>query len=78
MPKRPTKNKTMLAAELPAELVARFRDYARARGERIGAVLERAITREMAYPPPLATPEPPLPFGEPGEPKPAPKRRARK
>ena len=59
-----TKGKQMFAAELPPELVAAFKAYAQKRGERIAAALERALRREMAYPPP--EPQlPPLPDGEP-------------
>lgn len=62
-----TRGKTMLGAELPDDLVGQFRAYVAARGERIGAALERAIRREMAYPPPPPAPPPlaPLPDAAP-------------
>lgn len=60
MATQPTKGKKMFAAELPEDLADQFREYARSRGERITAALERAIRREMAYPPAIAG-VPPLP-----------------
>lgn len=52
MPARPTKNKSQFATQLDAGLLARFREYAAGRGETLTQATERAIAREMAYPPP--------------------------
>lgn len=62
-----TKGKTMLGAELPDDLVGRFRAYVEARNERVSVALERAIRREMTYPPPPPAPPPlePLPDAAP-------------
>ena len=68
-----TKGKVMFSAELPAELVEQFREYVRSRGERVSAAAERALRREMAYPPPIPEPQieplpdaPPAPTAERG------------
>jgi hypothetical protein len=58
VPKKPTKGKAQVGVELPAELVAAARAYALKRGERFSAVMERALRREMAYPPPPVSPAP--------------------
>ena len=60
MPVRPTKNKAQLATQLDAELLERFRAYVAHRGETLTFALERALAREMAYPPPPPAPPPPL------------------
>lgn len=62
MPKKPTKGKAQFGTELPAELVEQFREYVRGRGERISQALERAIRREMTYPPPPPILPPLQPF----------------
>ena len=47
-----------LAVELPAEFVDRFKEWVRARGEKIGPTVMLALERHMAYPPPPPTPPP--------------------
>jgi hypothetical protein len=71
MPKQPTKGKTTFSAEVRTELIERFREYVRGRGERMTDAIERALGREMAYPPPLPEPPPlpPLPDAAPAAPK---------
>jgi hypothetical protein len=73
MPTKPTKGKAQFATQLRAELLDQFREYARGRGETLSAALERAMTREMAYPPPIPEPQieplpdaPPAPTAERG------------
>lgn len=60
MPTKPTKNKSQIATQITTELLDAFRSYAQARGETLSAALERAMRREMTYPPP-AEEVPPLP-----------------
>jgi hypothetical protein len=58
-----TRGKVQLGTQITAELLDEFKQYAKGRGETFSAALERAMRREMAYPPPpveLA----PLPTGE--------------
>jgi hypothetical protein len=59
MPAKPTKGTAQLATQLDAETLQKFRTYADDRGETIRKALERAMTREMTYPP---EPEPIDPF----------------
>jgi hypothetical protein len=47
-----------LYLELPTEVVDRLRAFAATRGESVRHVLEAAVRRHMAYPPPLVTPLP--------------------
>lgn len=63
MPKKPTKGTKQLGAELDSSLVDQFRAYAKARGEAVRYAMERAIRREIAYPPSPPAPPPvePLP-----------------
>lgn len=57
-----TKGTKQLGAELSAELVDRFRSFAKGRGESIREHLEMALERHMANPPPPLKPAaPPLP-----------------
>lgn len=69
MPARPTKNKSQFATQVDTELLARFRAYVARRGETITFAIERAIAREMTYPPPPPTPPPmtPLPDAAPAK-----------
>lgn len=69
MPTNPTKGKKMLAVELPEQLVEEFRGYAGERGERVNVAVERALRREMAYPPPLPELEPLPDAAPPAKPK---------
>lgn len=63
MPDRPTKGTKQLAAELPADLVDRFKAFAKGRGELVRDHLVIALERHMDNPPtPLVPPvQPPLP-----------------
>lgn len=47
-----------LAVELPAEFVDRFKEWVRARGEKIAPTVMLALERHMAYPPAPAEPPP--------------------
>jgi hypothetical protein len=60
MPRQPTKGKAQLATQIQTALLDEFKQYAMRRGETLSAALERAMKREMAYPPPAAD-LPPLP-----------------
>jgi hypothetical protein len=44
--------KKMISLELDEALLASMKEYADSRGETIRQVVTRAVTREMAYPPP--------------------------
>ena len=61
MPIQPTKGKSQLATQVRTELLDQFRRYATERGETLSAAIERAMTREMTYPPPPPAPPAPLP-----------------
>jgi hypothetical protein len=54
MPSVPTKGKEQLATQVSADVLEAFRAYVRERNETMSAALERAMRREMAYPPPPA------------------------
>jgi hypothetical protein len=58
MPKQLTKGKAQLATQVREDVLARFKKYAESRGEKLTVALERAMEREMAYPPPDHAPEP--------------------
>ena len=68
-----TRGKAQLSTQVRADLLDHFRKYALGRGETLSAALERAMTREMAYPP-AAPPLTPLPDA--GAPAPVAKPRA--
>ena len=70
MVKRYTPNTRQLSLEIDAELRAALDEYKDSRKEKLRAVVERALRREMAYPPP---PEKPAPL--PDSPAPKPRRR---
>lgn len=63
-----TAGKTQIATQITTELLERFRRYAADRGETFSTAIERAMTREMAYPPPLPAAAP-LPDAAPPAPK---------
>lgn len=52
MPKQPAAGKRQVALEIPAKLLARYREFVAARGETFAAAVARAIERDMTYPPP--------------------------
>jgi hypothetical protein len=56
-----TKGKKPLSTQIDETLHRQFRHYVESRGESITDALERAITREMMYPPPPPPPLPPFP-----------------
>lgn len=60
MARKSTKGTTQLGAEVSAELAAHMREFARSRGETLREVIEMALRRHMANPPPRIDP-PPLP-----------------
>lgn len=80
MGRRDTKGTGQLGAEIDAELLARWRDFCAHRKERHGEshrdLLESALRRALANPPPPPQPpaDPPLP---PGPPLPPPRKRGR-
>lgn len=47
-----TKGKQAIGTQLGIELTDRFKKYAEGRGETFTVALERAMAREMTYPPP--------------------------
>ena len=55
-----TKGKSQVATQIDADLLAEFRAYIKVRGETLTLALERAMRREMTYPPPPPAPPPPL------------------
>lgn len=55
-----TKGKSQIATQIDTELLTRFREYIAKRGETLTLAMERAIAREMAYPPPPPPPPPQL------------------
>lgn len=55
-----TKGKVMIGPQVDAELWERFKAYIAERGETQTVALERALAREMAYPPPPPPAPPPL------------------
>jgi hypothetical protein len=63
MPRRPTKGAKPLYLELPEALLAELQAFAGGRGETVKQVVELAVRRHMAYPPPPPAPPPvePLP-----------------
>jgi hypothetical protein len=75
MPKQMTKGKAQLATQVRADVLEAFKEYVKRRGETLSAALERAMTRDMAYPPP-ETPPAPLPDGGPAR-SPARKKRGK-
>lgn len=60
MPARPTKGKAQMGTQVDTEILAAFKAYAAGRGETLTHALERAMRREMAYPPAPPAPPPPL------------------
>ena len=60
MPARPTKNKTQFATQVDTATLAAYRAFCEQRGEKFTDAIERAMRRDMAYPPP-APEVPPLP-----------------
>lgn len=62
----PGKGKKGFYVELPEDLAAAFRQFARGRGETLGEATAQAMRRHMAHPPPPAVdpPLPPLPTEE--------------
>lgn len=54
-----TKGAKQVGAEIDAELLAFAKEFAKARGETFREVLEAALQRHMANPPPIKTPPPP-------------------
>ena len=66
MAKKATRSVTPLGTLLDSEVVAALRQYADSRGETIRSVLEMAIRRHLASPPPKVelAPLPPLPTGK--------------
>lgn len=59
MPRRPTKGAAPLYLELPADLLAELRAFAKSRGETVRQVAIMAFRRHMTYPP--VPPPPPAP-----------------
>ena len=58
MVKRYTPNTRQLSLEIDAALRDALDGYKDSRGEKLRAVVERALRREMAYPPPPDKPAP--------------------
>lgn len=56
------KGAKQLSVELPADLVDAFKAWTKARGEKIGAAVELALRRHMAFPPPPPAPPPVPPY----------------
>jgi len=76
MVKRYTPNTRQLSLEIDAALRDALDGYKDSRGEKLRAVVERALRREMAYPPP---PDKPAPLPDsPAKRKPARKRGGKK
>jgi hypothetical protein len=75
MPKQLTKGKAQVATQITEDVLTAFKDYAEGRGETLSAALERAMRREMAYPPPPVE-DPPL--GDSPAARPAPAKKARR
>jgi hypothetical protein len=72
--RRATPGTGQLSIEMESELLAKLKDYAKARGETLRQVIERSVWRDMNNPPDPPPPLPPLPpFPPSGEP--APKRK---
>lgn len=61
MPIRPSKGVTAKYLELPSELAAEAEAFAKSRGESFKAVVEMALRRHLANPPPPPVPLPPPP-----------------
>ncbi len=59
-----TQGTKQLGLEVDAELVDRIKAFAKGRGETLRKVVETALRRHMAYPPPVQPPPvpPPHPF----------------
>lgn len=59
----PGKGKKGIYGEVPGEIADAIREYAKARGEKLGDVMARSFVREMQNPPPpvVHPPLPPLP-----------------
>ena len=58
MPIRPSKDVIAKYIELSAQLVAETESFAKSRGESFKAVVEMALRRHMANPPPPPVPQP--------------------
>lgn len=56
------KGTTQLNLDLDTDLVGTVREFADSRGETLRAVVEKAIRRHLAYPPPTPAEMPPEPF----------------
>jgi hypothetical protein len=54
-----TKGTTQVGTSLDSALVESAREFAKSRGETFREVLEAALQRHMANPPPIKTPPPP-------------------
>lgn len=52
MPKQPTRGKTQVNLEITTELLDRYRAFAVGRSEKLAHAVERAMLRDMTYPPP--------------------------
>lgn len=52
MGRRTTEGKKLLGVEITEEVLERYREFVKGRGERIGNAVERALIRDMTYPPP--------------------------
>jgi hypothetical protein len=70
MPQKPVEGTGQVNAELPVELLDELKRFAKSRGEKVREVIEQALRRHMAYPPPPVVP-PPVPPIAPLPPVPA-------
>src|SRR5580692_8402298 len=60
MPQKPVEGTGQVNAELPVELLDELKRFAKIRGEKVGEVIEQALRRHMAYPPPPPVVPPPI------------------